>query len=86
MQAHEFRPLHADGTVGRRINLLNYTDRSAIRLASKIADARPFEVWRDSLCVYRTAYRGAPQNVPPPRRKVSKQRAIRRSGDGTQIG
>lgn len=52
MQPYEIRILNSDCSTAIVIEMLLHSDGAAIRAGRKIAEARPFEVWRDLDCVY----------------------------------
>jgi hypothetical protein len=52
MQGYEIRILRADRTTDAVIEVMHLDDNAAIRAAKKMAEARPFEVWRDLDCIY----------------------------------
>jgi hypothetical protein len=52
MREYEIRILRADKTTASVIEVIHLNDNAAIRAAKKIAEARPFEVWRDLDCIY----------------------------------
>ena len=52
MQQYEIRILRADRTTDTVIEVMHLNNNAAIRQAKKIAEARPFEVWRDLDCIY----------------------------------
>jgi hypothetical protein len=52
MHEYEIRILHADGTADTVEQVMHLNDNAAIRAGRKIAEARPFEVWRDQDCIY----------------------------------
>jgi hypothetical protein len=52
MQEYEIRILHADRTTDAVLEVRHLNDNAAIRSARKIAEARPFEVWRGLDCIY----------------------------------
>jgi hypothetical protein len=52
MREYEIRILRADRTTTAEIlEVLHFNDNAAIRGARKLAEARPFEVWRGSHCI-----------------------------------
>jgi hypothetical protein len=52
MQEYEIRILRADRSTAAVIEVTHLNDGAAIQSARRIADARPFEVWRGLDCVY----------------------------------
>lgn len=64
MHEYEVRILRADKSTDTIIEMVHLTDHAAIRAAKKLAEARPFEVWRDLDCIYGTARRD-PLSPPP---------------------
>ncbi len=52
MQEYEIRIFRADNTTEAILEMQHLNDHAAIRAAQKIAEARPFEVWRDLDCIY----------------------------------
>ena len=62
MQHYEIRFLRTDQCTDTVIEVMHLSDHAAIRAAKKIAEARPFEVWRDLDCIYG----GAIGSGPPP--------------------
>ena len=52
MQEYEIRILRADKTTDTVLEVAHLNDNAAIRSARKIAESRPFEVWRDVDCIY----------------------------------
>ena len=63
MHEYEIRILRADKTTATVIEVLHLNDNAAIRSAKKMAEARPFEVWRGVNCVYGRA--DTPPNYHP---------------------
>ncbi len=63
MHEYEIRLLHADKSTDIVLVMMYLTDAAAIRAAKKIAEARPFEVWRDLDCIHGTS---AKTNRPRP--------------------
>lgn len=61
MREYEIRILHADKTTDLIIEMTHLTDSAAIRAGRDMAEARPFEVWRDLQCIY-----GRPSKTPGP--------------------
>jgi len=57
MHEYEIRLLKADRTTDTNIVMMYLTDVEAVRAARKIAEARPFEVWRDLECIYGRPFR-----------------------------
>jgi hypothetical protein len=49
---YEIRILRADRSTNAVIEVMHISDHAAIRAAQKIAEARPFEVWRGLDCIY----------------------------------
>jgi hypothetical protein len=47
--------------------MMHLADTAAIRAAKKLAEARPFEVWRDLQCIYGRPIRADRPQSPPPR-------------------
>lgn len=67
MHEYEIRILRADKSTATVLEVMHLNDHAAIRSARKIAEARPFEVWRDLDCIYgRAAERDSP-SAPPSR-------------------
>ena len=64
MREYEIRILRADKSTDTIIEMVHLTDHAAVRAARKLAEARPFEVWRDLDCIYG---RAAEQVVYPRR-------------------
>jgi hypothetical protein len=54
MQEYEIR-IVSEGNRHTVIEVRHLNDNAAVRSAKKLADGRPFEVWRDLDCVYGTA-------------------------------
>ena len=52
MHEYEILVLRADGTADTVLAVMHLNDNAAIRAARKIAEAKPFEVWRDLDCIY----------------------------------
>ena len=52
MHDYEIRILRADRSTNAVIEVMHISDHAAIRAAQKIAEARPFEVWRGLDCIY----------------------------------
>jgi hypothetical protein len=71
MQVYEIRILHADRSTAIVIEMMHLSDNAAVRAGKKIAEARPFEVWRDLECIYgmslasRRSGRGIPRRSAP---------------------
>jgi hypothetical protein len=61
MHEYEIRILRADRSTATIIEVVHLNDHAAIRAAKKMAEARPFEVWRDLDCIY-----GKMQSPPGP--------------------
>lgn len=62
MREYEIRILRADRSAGTILEVMHLNDHAAIRAAKRIAEARPFEVWRDLECIYGGA---TPQQLSP---------------------
>ena len=62
MYQYEIRLLHADRTTDTIMEVIHLNDNAAIRAAKKMAEARPFEVWRDLDCIYGRATIVAPMS------------------------
>jgi hypothetical protein len=67
MHQYEIRILRADRNTDIVIEVMHLNDHAAIRAARKIAEARPFEVWRDLDCIYGRAAPSDPLSPSPPR-------------------
>ncbi len=67
MHEYEIRILRADRTTDTILEVVHFDDHAAIRAAKKLAEARPFEVWRDLNCIYGRAQSPKPPNLPSPR-------------------
>jgi hypothetical protein len=52
MHEYEIRILRADRSTAQILEVIHVSDHAAIRQAKKIAEACPFEVWRDLDCIY----------------------------------
>src|SRR5258708_29314622 len=52
MREYEIRILRADRNTDTVIEVMHLNDHAAIRAAMKLAEARPFEVWRGLDCIY----------------------------------
>lgn len=65
MHEYEIRILRADRTTDTVIEVIHLNDSAAIRAAKKIAEARPFEVWRDLDCIYGRGHPTSPPSSPP---------------------
>ena len=52
MQEYEIRILRPDRTTAAVIEATYFSDDEAVREAKRIAQSRPFEVWRDLDCLY----------------------------------
>jgi hypothetical protein len=66
MHQYEIRILHADKTTDIVIEGAHLSDLAAVRAAKRIAEERPFEVWRDLDCVYRRKGNRAALNPSSP--------------------
>jgi hypothetical protein len=73
MQVYEIRILQADRSTALVIEMLHLSDHAAIRAGKKIAEARPFEVWRDLECLYGVGHASHPSGRVIPRRRVAPQ-------------
>ena len=62
MHEYELRILNANRTTDLVIEVAHINDNAAIRQGRKIAEGRPFEVWRGLDCVY-----GTHKEAPPER-------------------
>lgn len=60
MQDYEIRILKADRTTDTVMAATYLNDHAAIRSAKRVAEARPFEVWRGLNCIY-----GGQTRTPP---------------------
>jgi hypothetical protein len=67
---YEIRILRADRSTHAVVEVMHISDHAAIRAAQKMAEARPFEVWRGLDCIY-----GRPSGPA-----VSQQPHVRRAG------
>jgi hypothetical protein len=67
MHEYEIRILHADRTTDTVIEVAHLNDNAAIRAAKKLAEARPFEVWRGLDCIYGEHWTEIPLTWPPSR-------------------
>jgi hypothetical protein len=65
MHEYEIRILRADRTTDVLIEVIHLNDNAAIRAAKKMAEARPFEVWRDLDCIYGGQPSERPLRWPP---------------------
>jgi len=52
MHQYEIRILRADRTTDIVMEVMHLADTAAIRAAKKLAEAQPFEVWRDLQCIH----------------------------------
>jgi hypothetical protein len=52
MHEYEIRLLRIDRTTVTCIEVVHLNDHAAVRAAKKMAEARPFEVWRDLDCIF----------------------------------
>lgn len=52
MHEYEIRFLRGDRSTATILEVFHISDNAAIRQAKKLAEARPFEVWRGLDCVY----------------------------------
>ena len=73
MQVYEIRLLHADRSTALVIEMLHFSDNAAVRAGKKIAEARPFEVWRDLECLYGAGHTSPLSNRVIPRRRAALQ-------------
>ena len=67
MHEYEIRILRADRTTDAILEVVHFDDHAAIRAAKKLAEARPFEVWRDLNCIFGRAQSPMAPNPPSPR-------------------
>lgn len=65
MHEYEIRILKSDGSCSAIIEQIQVSDHAAIRSAQRIAQKRPFEVWRELDCIY-----GAQSTTNQDRRKA----------------
>ena len=73
MQVYEIRVLNADRSTAIVIEMLHFGDGAAVRAGKKIAEARPFEVWRDVECIYGAGHAHHPSGRAIPRRRFPQQ-------------
>ena len=66
MHEYEIRILRADRSTDTVMEMIYLNDQSAIRSAKKLAEARPFEVWRDLKCIHGRPPKRRPPTSPPP--------------------
>jgi hypothetical protein len=52
MHEYEIRILRADRSTSVVMETMQLNDNAAVRAGKKIAEARPFEVWRGLDCIY----------------------------------
>jgi hypothetical protein len=52
MREYEIRILRSDRKTDIIMGMMHLSDHAAIRAAKKLAEARPFEVWRGLDCIY----------------------------------
>ena len=67
MREYEIRILRADKATDVIMRMVHLTDHAAIRAAKKLAEARPFEVWRGMDCIYGGHSAEPPLRWPPTR-------------------
>jgi hypothetical protein len=58
MHDYEIRILNSRLASSAIIEVLEVSDRTAIRSAERMAEGRPVEVWRGIECVYRSSPQG----------------------------
>jgi hypothetical protein len=69
MRTYEIRILKVDRTLAVELLETHFSDEAAIRSANSNAAGRPFEVWRDSECVWTVS--GKERDGSMPRRRFS---------------
>lgn len=67
MQVYEIRFLRADHSPATIMEVMHLNDNAAIRAAKKMAEAKPFEVWRGLDCIYGRHPTERPLPWPPNR-------------------
>lgn len=73
MQVYEIRILHADRSTAIVIEMMHLSDAAAVRAGKKIAEARPFELWRELDCIYGEGHSSPPVDRVIPRRRTASQ-------------
>lgn len=66
MHEYEIHILRADRTTAMVMETMQLNDNAAVRAGKKIAEARPFEVWRGLDCIYGSTRKPYLAFPPPP--------------------
>jgi hypothetical protein len=67
MLTFEIRILKADGSLSMAATQIHLNSDAAIRAATRLAGAKPFEVWANDRCVYASTVVSDPAPPPPDR-------------------
>ena len=65
MHEYEIRILRADKSTATVIEVMQLNDHAAVRAGKRIAEASPFEVWRDLDCIYGEGHSSPPSDCLP---------------------